>query len=60
LLLQPRAELHRDWIEEYAHDMAAGETFPPVIVFCDGKHHWLANGFHRLYAAEAAGTPAHQ
>jgi ParB-like chromosome segregation protein Spo0J len=35
--------------------MAAGATFPPVVVFHYGQRHWLADGFHRLYAAEAAG-----
>lgn len=58
MLLQPRAELHRDWIEEYAHDMAQGAEFPPVVVYHDGRRYWLADGFHRLYAAEAAGLAA--
>lgn len=55
LLLQPRAELHRDWIEDYAHDMTGGAKFPPIVVFFDGTHYWLGDGFHRSYAAEAAG-----
>jgi len=55
MLLQPRAELHRDWIEDYALDMTAGAVFPPVVLFFDGKRYWLADGFHRIYAAEAAG-----
>src|SRR5215472_16289071 len=57
MLLQPRAELHRDWVEDYAHDMAAGAMFPPVVVFYDWHLgcYWLADGFHRRYAAEAAG-----
>jgi hypothetical protein len=55
MLLQPRAELHKDWIEDYAMDMVAGAKFPPVVVFFDGLRHWLADGFHRMYAAEACG-----
>jgi hypothetical protein len=55
MLLQPRASLHRDWIEDYATDMANGASFPPVVVFFDGKEYWLADGFHRLFAREAAG-----
>jgi hypothetical protein len=55
LLLQPRAELHRDWIDYYAQDMVAGAAFPPVVVFFDGRKYWLGDGFHRTYAAEAAG-----
>lgn len=56
MLLQPRAELHRDWVEEYARDMAAGATFPPIVVFHDGSRYWLADGFHRHYATQAAGA----
>jgi DNA-binding Lrp family transcriptional regulator len=55
MLLQPRAELHRDWIEDYAADMVAGAKFPPIVVFFDGEKYWLGDGFHRIYAAEAAG-----
>ena len=53
--LQPRATLHQDWIEEYAMDMATGATFPPPVVFFDGNDYWLADGFHRVFAAEALG-----
>lgn len=52
---QPRAALHPDWVLEYAQDMQAGATFPPVTVFHDGRDYWLADGFHRLRAADAAG-----
>jgi phage N-6-adenine-methyltransferase len=38
-------------VNEYQQDMMAGVTFPPVIVFYDGEDYWLADGFHRLYAA---------
>jgi len=55
---QPRAILNGNWIEEYAHDMLAGAVFPPVIVFHDGTDYWLADGFHRIAAAEAAGATA--
>jgi hypothetical protein len=54
--LQPRATLHQEWIEEYAHDMANGATFPPPVVFFDGNDYWLADGFHRVFAAEALGV----
>jgi hypothetical protein len=55
MLLQPRAELHRDWIEDYAADMLTGAKFPPVVVFFDGERYWLGDGFHRSHAAEVAG-----
>jgi hypothetical protein len=39
---------------EYAEAMKAGATFPPVVVF-DADMLWLADGFHRVGAAEDAG-----
>lgn len=52
---QPRATIHKDWIEEYAADMATGAAFPPVVVFFDGSDYWLADGYHRTGAAQALG-----
>lgn len=52
---QPRATLHTDWVQDYAADMVAGATFPPIVVFFDGADHWLADGFHRTNAALAVG-----
>jgi hypothetical protein len=57
MLLQPRAELHREWIEDYAADMLAGAEFPPIVVYFDGEKYWLGDGFHRVYATEAAELP---
>jgi hypothetical protein len=37
-------------IEEYLAAMVAGAQFPPLTVFWDGEHYWLADGFHRLGA----------
>jgi len=52
---QPRAALDFDAVEDYAEAMGAGATFPPVTVFYDGTDYWLADGFHRVKAAYAAG-----
>lgn len=54
--LQPRVELSSDIIAEYADEMKAGALFPPVIVFKDGDDSpaYLADGFHRYYAAKKA------
>lgn len=52
---QPRVMLDQDVIQEYADLMKEGRTFPPVVVFSDGKRLILADGWHRYYAAEAAG-----
>lgn len=52
---QPRAELDAATVTEYAEAMAAGAAFPPVTVFFDGQAYWLADGFHRVAAAEQRG-----
>ena len=52
---QPRAALDFNAVEDYAEAMGAGATFPPVTVFYDGTDYWLADGFHRVKAAYAAG-----
>lgn len=52
---QPRAALDFEAIEDYSVAMGAGAQFPPVAVFHDGTNYWLADGFHRLKAAYAAG-----
>ncbi len=55
---QPRSALDFAAIDDYAEAMAAGVKFPPVVVFHDGEHYWLADGFHRLKAAFASGFDA--
>lgn len=37
-------------VKDYSEKMAAGEKFPPVDVFWDGKSNILADGFSRLAA----------
>src|SRR6266853_2708285 len=32
-----------------------GLRFPPIVLFTDGQHYWLADGFHRVLAARDAG-----
>lgn len=51
---QPRAELDSEVIAEYAEAMKAGAQFPPVVVFSDGTHLWLADGWHRVNGAKRA------
>jgi transposase-like protein len=55
---QPRSALDFAAIDDYAEAMAAGVKFPPVVVFHDGEHYWLADGFHRLKATFASGFDA--
>jgi ParB-like chromosome segregation protein Spo0J len=43
-------------ITDYAEALVDGAIFPPIIVFFDGEHYWLADGFHRLAANERVGN----
>lgn len=53
---QPRAMLNQDIIAEYAESMMEDVTFPPIIVFHDSANYWIADGFHRFFAAKRAGA----
>lgn len=48
---QTRCVITPDRVEEYAESMLTGDKFPPVIVYHDGTTYWLADGFHRVLAA---------
>jgi hypothetical protein len=52
---QPRCAINVDGVAEYTEDMDRGDIFPPLVVFHDGKRYWLADGFHRFYAAIHSG-----
>ena len=52
---QSRAGTNGVTVYEYANAMREGELFPPIVVFHDGEHYWLADGFHRLAATKEAG-----
>lgn len=47
---QPRAALNEATVAEYAEALRDGATLPPIAVFHDGSHYWLADGFHRYHA----------
>lgn len=51
---QPRTTVFTEKIGEYVEDMGRGDNFPPLIVFFDETTYWLADGFHRYFAAKAA------
>ena len=49
--MQIRVKMDPDVVLDYAEVMKAGKKFPPLLTFFDGKDYFLADGFHRLYAA---------
>jgi regulator of replication initiation timing len=53
---QSRERLNEEVVAEYAEAYEAGDKFPPVTVFFDGSDFWLADGFHRFFAAQKAGV----
>lgn len=55
---QPRVVLDEATVAEYAEAMNYGAQLPPVAVYFDGDHYWLADGFHRCAACETCGTQA--
>jgi hypothetical protein len=52
---QARVALDQAVVIEYSENMKEGDKFPPMIVFHDGSHYWLADGFHRYFARKANG-----
>lgn len=52
--IQSRQQLNQEIVKEYKESMLGKDKFPPIIVFDDGKDYWLADGFHRYYAAQDA------
>lgn len=52
--LQSRVEISETTVSDYADAMLAGDVFPPVTVFFDSVHYYLADGFHRYHATRRA------
>ena len=54
---QSREKISEQTVIEYAEAMKAdtGAPFPALSVFFDGTDYWLADGFHRLLAAQRIG-----
>jgi hypothetical protein len=53
---QSRAELSQSTIADYAEAIRLAVELPPVVMFFDGAHFWLADGFHRFHAHREAGA----
>jgi hypothetical protein len=52
---QMRVEMRAETVNDYANEMLNGAVFPPIVVFGDGKHYWLGDGFHRVEATRKSG-----
>jgi len=48
---QSRVAISQETVDDYARQMEDGAKFPPVILFHDGVEYYLADGFHRFFAA---------
>ena len=53
---QARVKIRPSVVRDYRRAMAeqisdGGLRFPPIVLFTDGRHFWLADGFHRILAA---------
>lgn len=53
---QSREELDHAQVKHYADLMKMGVEFKPPVVFFDGSHNWLADGFHRYFAHKSNGA----
>lgn len=53
--LQSRVEIDETAVSDYAEAIEAGDEFPPVLVYFDGIHHYLTDGYHRHHAHKRAG-----
>lgn len=59
---QVRARIDETVVDAYAEAMkhlaegGEGKAFPPVVLFDDGQHKYLADGFHRTLAAQRIGA----
>lgn len=49
---QTRVGITEEIVASYAERMEEGDKFPPVVVYFDGTYYYLADGFHRVLAAQ--------
>lgn len=53
--LQSRTEINEQTIEDYSEAIKRGDEFPPVLVYFDGVHYYLTDGYHRYHGHKHAG-----
>jgi ParB-like chromosome segregation protein Spo0J len=51
---QSRESISEPLVSDYTEVLMDGIEMPPVIIFYDGLHYWLADGFHRYHAHKRA------
>ena len=49
---QIRTKIDQDLVDDYADSMSRGDEFPLIVLFHDGVHYYLADGFHRYFAVK--------
>jgi len=52
---QQRVTINQDKVAEYKERIKEGDKFPPILCTFDGTNYWMYDGFHRYFAAQAAG-----
>ena len=53
--IQCRASIDTATVSEYAERMTEGDAFPPVVVYGTAQKCWIADGWHRIMAANQIG-----
>ena len=53
--LMMRVGVDQEIVDEYAQKMLDGVKFPPVIIYNDGDHNYLVEGFKRYHACKKNG-----
>lgn len=55
---QPRVAINQDVVRDYAEILQGEEELPSVMLYHDGADYWLADWFHRYWAAKRIGAEA--
>jgi hypothetical protein len=53
--VMPREKIDENHVNELVEDLNSTAVFPPVDLFYDGKHYYVADGYHRIEAFKKAG-----
>jgi ParB/Sulfiredoxin domain len=53
--IQPREGVTASTVNEYAALYTDGHELAPIMVYQEGSEYWVADGFHRVAAAQQAG-----